>query len=201
MEWGLEFDLKKYNIWFTADLHLFHENVIKHDGRPFKDIHEMHEYILNQWNNQIKPEDHVFILGDTIWKCSLKKIVNFNNNFNGIKHYILGNHDKEKYYIKACLNTEHTVDRLAKISVIYNNKKQEIILCHYPFESWEGINRRVWHLHGHIHNKELPKTHKKRLNVGWIVKQDIYSWNNIVDEMGYIDQQISKTYYKIGVVQ
>lgn len=199
MKWGLEFNREGYDIWFTADLHLFHENVIKHDGRPFKDVHEMHEFILNQWNKQVKPEDHVFILGDTIWKCSLKNVINFNNNFNGIKHHILGNHDKEKYYIKACQNTEHTVDRLAKISII-DNKKQEIILCHYPFESWEGINRNVWHLHGHIHNNKLPDSYKKRLNVGWITQQNIYSWNSIVDHMNYIDQQSNKTYYKIGVV-
>jgi calcineurin-like phosphoesterase family protein len=34
-------------MWFTSDLHFFHRNVIKHCNRPFSDIKDMHEQLID----------------------------------------------------------------------------------------------------------------------------------------------------------
>ena len=37
----LSFDLTMSDIWFTADFHLGHRNIIRYCGRPFRDVVEM----------------------------------------------------------------------------------------------------------------------------------------------------------------
>ena len=45
------------NIWFTADLHLGHTNIIKYCRRPFGSAEEMNEVILERFNSVISPGD------------------------------------------------------------------------------------------------------------------------------------------------
>ncbi len=54
--------------YYIADLHIGHENVIKHDGRPFKDAAQMVHEIVRRWNNAVSYNDDVYILGDFAWK-------------------------------------------------------------------------------------------------------------------------------------
>lgn len=41
-------------IYFISDLHYGHENVIKYDSRPFKDVTEMNNYILEELKKKLK---------------------------------------------------------------------------------------------------------------------------------------------------
>lgn len=51
-------------IYFTSDLHFNHENIIKYCNRPFKNIDDMDNYLINYWNKIIRTKDIVYILGD-----------------------------------------------------------------------------------------------------------------------------------------
>jgi hypothetical protein len=51
-------------IWFTSDLHLGHENVIRYAGRPFKDAAQMDEAIITNWRDRVKPGDDIYVVGD-----------------------------------------------------------------------------------------------------------------------------------------
>ena len=43
-------------IYYTADLHLGHANVIRHCDRPFKSIDEMNEALIQNWNSRVKSQ-------------------------------------------------------------------------------------------------------------------------------------------------
>ena len=43
--------------YYISDLHLFHENAIKFDHRPFESVQEMHEVILKNWNDRVTNGD------------------------------------------------------------------------------------------------------------------------------------------------
>ena len=51
-------------VWFTADFHLGHTNIIRYCGRPFASASEMDEEILARVNECVKPEDELYFLGD-----------------------------------------------------------------------------------------------------------------------------------------
>ena len=50
--------------YYISDLHLFHDNSIRFDNRPFDNLEDMHETIRNKWNGKITNGDTVYILGD-----------------------------------------------------------------------------------------------------------------------------------------
>ena len=48
----------------TSDIHLQHKNIIKYCSRPFQTVDEMDEQIITNWNEVVKKNDTVFIIGD-----------------------------------------------------------------------------------------------------------------------------------------
>ena len=51
-------------IYFIADTHFNHKNIIEYCNRPFKDTNKMNEYIIQKWNSVVKENDIVYHLGD-----------------------------------------------------------------------------------------------------------------------------------------
>lgn len=47
-------------IYFIADTHFNHENIIKYCDRPFSNAKEMNEYIIQKWNSVVKEDDIVY---------------------------------------------------------------------------------------------------------------------------------------------
>lgn len=196
--WNQSFDARYTKIWFTSDLHLGHANVIKFDHRPFTDVREMADSIRDMWNRKVQPGEHVFILGDVIWGSQKTALENFNKNFNGIKHIILGNHDKEHDHNFDCFET---VDRLAKIVVTGpDGKRQGMTLCHYPMMSWDGSFRKEWNLFGHVHNNMKIEDYRfNQCNVGYPSdwgfidnKFDLYSFEDVKAKIEWINDNLEQ---------
>ena len=49
----------KVEIWFTADFHLSHKNIIKNCNRPFKNVAEMDSILINNLKERIDPKEPV----------------------------------------------------------------------------------------------------------------------------------------------
>ena len=52
------------DIWFTADFHLGHKNIIHYCNRPFETTEEMNQAILERLNACAKANDILYFLGD-----------------------------------------------------------------------------------------------------------------------------------------
>jgi calcineurin-like phosphoesterase family protein len=42
-------------VFFTADTHFGYANVIRYDKRPFRDVTEMDEALIKNWNRAVGP--------------------------------------------------------------------------------------------------------------------------------------------------
>ena len=135
-------------IYFTADLHLGHANIIKHCERPFSSADEMDEYLISAWNSRVHLNDSVYIIGDFIFR-SIKSPEEYLKRLNGKKHLILGNHDTN--WIKKIDLAQYFA--IVERFVEFSNGQHKITLCHYPMMSWNNIAKGSYMIHGHIHNK------------------------------------------------
>ncbi len=118
-------------IWFTADFHLSHKNIIKYCNRPFKNVAEMDSILINNLKERVKTNDILYFLGDLTIKE--KVAYEFFKIFKDIEmHYIIGNHDSSKVVNiakKNCISISHLKD----IKIV----DQSITLCHYAMRVWD----------------------------------------------------------------
>jgi calcineurin-like phosphoesterase family protein len=127
-------------IYFSADHHFNHDNIIKLSNRPYINVEQMNSELISLWNSVVKPEDIVFYLGDFGFgrKESLREIC---NKLNGHKFLVIGNHDKR-----------HNTQGLKFIGfedIFDSIQLGKILLTHKP---QIDIGRGTLNVHGHIHN-------------------------------------------------
>ena len=156
-------------IWFSADLHFGHTNILKFcpKTRPFVNVSEMNIKMVNDWNTLVHPDDIVYVLGDVRFtKERLER------RLNGEKHLILGNHDQTiiasdwdsvQDYKQLCIEGKH------------------VVLFHYPIHTWFRQQYGAIHLHGHTHGGQhnRPDT-PNRLDVGYdATGKVVVSWDEV----------------------
>jgi len=86
--------------FFTSDLHLMHQNIIKYCNRPFIDANEMTSVLVKNWNEKVGIDDDVYIAGDLtlLGDENANKLRSVMKRLKGKKHLIYGNHDRIKPY-------------------------------------------------------------------------------------------------------
>ena len=155
-------------IFFTADTHFGHANIIRYCNRPFHSIGEHDAALITNWNAVVRPDDEVYVLGDFIFAKNVEEVESVTQRLNGRKYLIRGNHDR----------TELCESSFAWIKDYHEMAAHNLkwVLFHYPLHEWHGKYRSngFVHLHGHTHNRiekngdpSHPETsNKRRINVG-----------------------------------
>ena len=141
--------------YYIADTHFFHKNMLKGayhpmDERPFDTIEEMHDTIKTNWNKKVHSDDHVYMIGDVAMKCELDELIGLVGTLKGNKHLIRGGHDKhanDSRYRQLFVEVTDYKEMTDNIG----GKQHRLVLSHYPLFSWNGLNRSVIHLYGHVH--------------------------------------------------
>ncbi len=132
-------------IYFTADTHFGHANIIKSCGRPYPDVEAMNEALIAAWNERVQEEDTVFIIGDMFFRCADPESIL--NRLKGKKRLIIGNHD-DCWMGKVDLNRYFlSVDNFLETT----DGEHGLTICHYPLLTWKNA-RRTYMIHGHIHS-------------------------------------------------
>ena len=161
-----------YNIFFTADMHFGHENMISfvdYNGqkiRPFNTCQECDELMIENWNSMVRPQDKIYVLGDVCFNKNLgDKIM---PRLNGKKCLIRGNHDNFKlswyslwfYDVRGCHNLEN------------------YLLTHIPVHL-DSKARFKMNIHGHLHRNIVYK------NENEIKVPDVWYRNVCMDYNNY----------------
>lgn len=124
------------------------------------DEFEMNTFLQDTWNEQVSPEDTVYILGDVSWD-STENTITFLNSLNGTKHLVLGNHDTR-------INHSSYKGVFASINVYREIKIDgiNVVLFHFPIAEWNKCQHGSYHLYGHVHGKSMPSMKGRCMDVG-----------------------------------
>ena len=147
--------------FFTSDTHFGHERVLVHDKRPFANVDEMDNTIIENWNKVVGERDEVYHVGDFCFR-SAKSAEWYLNQLNGRIHIVWGNHDDHgkncawKYRQHFASYQDYKYFRL---------NGQKIALLHYKMQVWRSSHHGSWHLFGHSHGN-LESGPGKCLDVG-----------------------------------
>ncbi len=147
------------DIWFISDTHFGHSNMLNfktYTGEPvrvFKDVEEMDETMVQNWNRVVKPFDRVYHLGDVVIN---KKHLPLLNRLNGKKVLVKGNHD----IYDLTIYQEYFEDiRAYKVF-----SKEGFICSHIPLHP-ECLERFKVNVHGHLHTNIVKDQPQKYINV------------------------------------
>jgi calcineurin-like phosphoesterase family protein len=153
------------NTWFISDTHFFHKNILEYESaaRPFKTLDEMHEVMIERWNNVVRQNDIVYHLGDFSFGKHGLAIADL---LNGKKRLIMGNHD-------TCKTSDYLNYFEKLYGIIFWNR---CILSHVPVHANGLGSRWLLNVHGHLHSR--------------IVMSDEIEWK--IDEEVFPGQEIMK---------
>jgi calcineurin-like phosphoesterase family protein len=137
-------------VFLVSDTHFGHAGVcrfVRNDGvtklRPWTDPDEMDEFMVQAWNERVRPTDKVYHLGDVVInRRALKTLA----RLNGDKVLIRGNHDifrddEYRQYFRE-LRAYHVMNGM--------------ILSHIPIHE-ESLGRFGVNIHGHTHANRVMK--------------------------------------------
>ena len=140
--------------FIISDQHYFHYNIIRYCDRPFLNIQTMNEYMTEQWNSVVKPDDTVINLGD-VGFGKFDQLNSIIKQLNGYKILILGNHDKRaggiSFWERIGFNEVY------KKPIILD---ENIILSHEPIIDEDIMKNFKFNYHGHLHNNSSMNNDK-----------------------------------------
>jgi calcineurin-like phosphoesterase family protein len=132
--------------FFTSDTHFGDPRILRIDKRPFKPMAAHDETLIARWNEVVRDDDVVWHLGDFALGPSEARVHEILAMLRGTKHLIIGNNDgPETLRAPGWSSVQH----YAEVQV----DGRELVLCHYPFRTWNHMGRGVVDLHGHSHGK------------------------------------------------
>lgn len=159
--------------YVISDTHFFHKNIIEYCSRPYRNVAEMNQALIDNWNAVVGKDDLVYHLGDFclidynaceragIQKRDDKIVYTFNEirpQLNGQLVLIVGNHDVQKGGRLA---------QLQNVKVVRDNHLElnvngcTCLLTHHsiPLEKIAQDGKppaqKILNLHGHVHQRSL----------------------------------------------
>ena len=192
--------LSSNNVWFTADTHYGHSNIVSgvtnwrnaegevpiEQVRDFSSVETMNELMVSNINQHVQASDWLIHLGD--WSFGgYDKIEEFREqiNCNNVV-LILGNHDHHiQRDIPKFRKMFNHITHYEELKITRGNDTNNmLILCHYPIISWNQMHHGSFMLHGHQHLKgEKIFGQGKRMDIGMCGSEEFrpYHMEEIVD--------------------
>lgn len=172
--------------YFISDMHFGHNYVIEFSNRPFASLEEMHEALINNWNDKVSEEDEVYVLGDMFMDVEASEANEIVKQLNGIKYLIKGNH--EDYIDDPEFDT--SAFEWIKDYHLIDDVHPNVVLFHYPILEWDGWHKGTYHLYGHTHNTKQEYFEKLLEDTAVNVGVDIHNFAPIsLDEVTTIIKQ------------
>jgi len=177
------------NIFFASDHHFDHGNILnffKADGvtplRPFANVDDMNETMIENHNRVVSATDVVYFLGDVaIPRRGLQHV----KRLNGRKKLILGNHDP---FVKR-QNRDYFEVGFESCEAFH--KFERFVATHVPVHPSCLSMRWNVNVHGHTHDNVVQKTIYRE----WVDGCASGVWDEEVPDPRYINVCVEKINY------
>lgn len=139
-------------IWFSADWHLGHEGILKHQRvrmDTFGSTAAMDAWFIESINACVHRNDELYFLGDFAWQASRYGHYRSRLNVRNF-HVVRGNHDSSSL-AKHCSLFSHMLFRKFQPLVGEEPHPTKVHMTHYPMLSWDSLHYGGLHLYGHSH--------------------------------------------------
>ena len=132
-------------VFFISDTHFGDHRVLNLYPRPFASVAAMDAELIARWNAVVGCDDAVWHLGD--FARTIAQAAAILPRLAGRKHLVLGNNDPQPQ--------PEGWDSIADYAELKLDGV-DLVLCHYPFRRWKGMDRGSINLHGHSHGRLKP---------------------------------------------
>jgi calcineurin-like phosphoesterase family protein len=165
--------------WWTSDLHLGHQEIIRYTHRPFASTAEMDKAIVEGWNAVVAAGDEVWVLGDFA-VGDLAERLTITTSLRGHKTLVAGNRDrcwagKEKGVKRwTAAYRAAGFEQVLQGPVAVEVAGHQVLVGHFPYDGDPADVDRyfgsrpgddgAWLLHGHVHDKWRQSG--RQVNVG-----------------------------------
>lgn len=144
------------SVYLIGDTHFDHANIVRYCNRPFRNVQEMNETIVRNWNETVKDRDTLYFLGDWTFGRRHKPAKYWVRKLKGHIISIRGAHDWREKGI-----------RFEDFKVLQYHGCS-FLLIHDPNQAGDWHS---WIIHGHKHNNNMSKYpfingERKTINVG-----------------------------------
>lgn len=167
-------------IWFTSDTHFGHEFMAQLRGfvgpahefsakRTLIKINEHDDFLIDAWNDKVRPGDIVYHLGDFALPQIQARVEELLRSLNGTKQLIIGNHERvQTQRARGWAWVGHYKYRKIRPGF-------KVAMNHYAMRTWQGSHNGSFHVYGHSHGM-LPD-HGRSMDVGVDTRPDMGPWN------------------------
>lgn len=148
-------DITNDDVWVWSDQHFGHANIIKYCDRPYANIEQMSNALIENHNSVVGANDVCIWNGDVgfIRDELINQIL---YQCNGYKILIIGNHDfNHKRLRKLKFDEVHLTYQLTKNDV-------DVVFTHYPMDN---LPSQFLNVHGHTHNQTPLHATDQHINV------------------------------------
>lgn len=136
-------------LWFTADHHFGHANIVRFCRRPFANAAEMDEAMVERWNANVDDHDEVWHLGNFAYRCGPNRLAEIFGRLHGRAiHLVRGNLDRRTTLTLPWSSVQHYAETVVDGRVL--------VLFHYVLHEWNRSNHGSLCLHGHSHGSLAP---------------------------------------------
>lgn len=161
---------QKRRTFFSSDHHFSHNNIIKYANRPFKNVDEMNEAMIERHNSVVTPQDIVWFIGDFTFERDEERVRRTIRRLNGEINFVKGNHDKPvmpprvraefNQFINSCHHEIYVPDSTLE------HGRQAITLCHFAMRVWNKSHHGAFHLYGHSHGSLPEDPNSRSFDIG-----------------------------------
>lgn len=128
--------------------------------RSFKNIDDMDDTFIQNWNKVVKNKDIVFHLGNFAWDPhTARKVL---DKLNGRIYFMIGNSDEAILDVISEYEDKHFILE----GQIIELPQFDSIISHYPLAVWNGKDSGTIHFHGHtVFSHQTDLRSMNRVNV------------------------------------